>query len=180
MLLSAPVPQALELLRDVPLLPADAAALALVRYAPCFAVLLRARTATPPDWPAVRVLDHPDLAWIAYDGGKRHGPRREGTVLVAHATPAFTRDRFDDAPGAITADLLRAVGAVVPWAARPDDVVLHRWRYAQVERPHPAPFASLAPGLVLAGDAFGGATAGRLEGAYLAGLAAADALLAEG
>ena len=74
---------------------------------------------------------------------------------------------------------LEGAAAVVPWAARPDDVVLHRWRYAQVERPHPEPFANLAPGLVVAGDGFGGESGGRLEGAYLSALAAADTLLAE-
>lgn len=178
-LITAPVPQALELLHDVPLQPADAAALAAVRYVPCFALVLRVRTATPPPWPAVRVIDHPDVGWIGHDGSKRSGPRAEGVVLVVHATPAFTRDRFDDPPGVVTADLLRAVAAVVPWAARPDDTVLHRWRYARAERPHADACAHLAPGLVLAGDGFGGESGGRLESAYLSGLAAAGLLAGE-
>ena len=177
LLITAPVPQALDLLRDVSLLPSDAAALAAVRYAPCLAMVLHLRGATPPPWPAVRVVDHPDLAWIGHDGSKRSGPRPEGVVLVAHATAAFTRDRADAPPGAAKADLLRAVATIVPWAARPDDTVLHRWRYARAERPHRDPCVHLAPGLVLAGDGFGADAAGRLEGAYLSGLAAAKTLL---
>ena len=175
LVVTAPVPQALELLRSVELRPADRAALATVAYAPCFAVMAGYPGVAAPAWPGVRLTDHPDLAWIANDGAKR-GRVGGGTVLVLHATPSFTRRRYDDPPETVAADLLRAAAEVAPWAALPAWTDRQRWRFALPEVGHPAAAVQPAPGLVLAGDAFG-AAAGRVEGAYLSGLAAADLLL---
>jgi predicted NAD/FAD-dependent oxidoreductase len=192
LVVTAPVPQALELLRGVDLRPADHAALAAVAYAPCFAMMAGYPGVAAPTWPGVRLPDHPDLAWIANDGAKRgaggadgadggtpRGADGAGTVLVLHATPSFTRLRYDDPPAAIVAGLLRAASAVIPWAGRPAWTDQQRWRYALVEAPHPASALLVADGLVLAGDGFGGEDGGRLESAYLSGLAAAAKLLGE-
>lgn len=189
LVVTAPVPQALELLRGFDLRPADHAALAAVAYAPCFALMAGYPGVAAPRWPGVRLPDHPDLAWIANDGAKRGadgsatggadgGSDGAGTVLVLHATASFTRRRYDDPPAAIVADLLRAASAVIPWAERPAWTDHQRWRYALAEAPHPASALLAADGLVLAGDGFGGEDGGRLESAYLSGLAAA-ALLGE-
>jgi predicted NAD/FAD-dependent oxidoreductase len=175
---TAPVPQALELLRGIALPDGMRADLEAVAYAPCFAVLAGYPDAPAPAWPGVRLPDHPDLAWIANDGAKRYAGS-DGTVLVLHATPAFTRRRYDDPPAAVVADLLRAASAVVPWAARPAWTDHQRWRYALAEAPHPERALRVADGLVLCGDGFGGDGGGRLESAYLSGLAAAAALLGE-
>jgi len=177
-LITAPVPQALELLREVELPPAARADLEAVTYAPCFAVMAGYPDVPAPSWPGVRLPDHPDLAWIANDGAKRT-PGAYGTVLVLHATPSLTRRRFDDPPADVAADLLRAASSVVPWAERTAWRDHQRWRYARVEAPHAARALPVADGLVLAGDGFGGDAGGRLEGAYLSGLAAAAALLGE-
>jgi predicted NAD/FAD-dependent oxidoreductase len=177
-LVTAPVPQALELLRTVELPTALRDGLEAVAYAPCFAVMAGYPDAPAPAWPGVRLPDHPDLAWIANDGTKRDASGG-GSVLVLHATADFTRRRYDDPPSAIVADLLRAASAVVPWAERPAWTDHQRWRYAQAEAPHPARALRVADGLVLCGDAFGGDQAARLESAYLSGLAAAAALLDE-
>ena len=178
LVVTAPVPQALELLHGVDLRPADRAALATVAYAPCFAMMAGYPGVAAPTWPGVRLPDHPDLAWIANDGAKRDADGG-GTVLVLHATPSFTRRRYDDPPAAIVADLLRAASAVIPWAERPAWTDHQRWRYALVEVPHPASALLVADGLALAGDGFGGEGGGRLESAYLSGLAAAAKLVGE-
>ena len=175
---TAPVPQALDLLRGIELPPAVRDGLEAVAYAPCFAVMAGYREAQAPTWPGVRLPGHPDLAWIANDGAKRD-PGGGGTVLVLHATPAFTRRRYDDPPATIVADLLRAASAVVPWAERPAWTDHQRWRFALAETPHPERALPVADGLVLGGDGFGGDGGGRLESAYLSGLAAAAALLGE-
>jgi len=172
---AAPVPQALGLLGDVELPPAVRAGLADVTYAPCFAVMAGYPDVPAPAWPGVRLPDHPDLAWIANDGAKRD-PGSGGTVLVLHATPGFTRRRYDDPPVAIVTDLLRAASAVAPWAEHPAWTDHQRWRYALAEAPHPARALAVADGLVLCGDGFGGENGGRLESAYLSGLAAAARL----
>jgi renalase len=175
---TAPVPQALELLRGIELPSGMRDGLEAVSYAPCFAVMAGYPDAPAPAWPGVRLPDHPDLAWIANDGAKRDASSG-GTVLVLHATAAFTRRRYDDPPAAIVADLLRAASAVVPGAERPAWTDHQRWRYALAEAPHPARALPVADGLVLCGDGFGGEDGGRLESAYLSGLAAAAALLGE-
>lgn len=123
----------------------------------------------------MRLPDHPDLAWIANDGAKR-GADHAGTVLVLHATASFTRRRYDDPSAAIVADLLRAAAAVVPGAEAPAWTGHQRWRYALVEVPYPDRALLVTDGLVLAGDGFGGEDAGRVESAYLSGLAAAALL----
>jgi predicted NAD/FAD-dependent oxidoreductase len=177
LVVTAPVPQALDLLGGLDLPPAVRSGLEAVTYAPCFAVMAGYPDAPAPSWAGVRLPDHPDLAWIANDGAKRNADGT-GTVLVLHATAAFTRRRYDDPPATIVADLLRAAAAVAPWAERPAWTDHQRWRYALVEAPHPERALLAADGLVLAGDAFGGVDGGRLESAYLSGLAAA-ALLGE-
>ncbi|MFU8887352.1 MAG: NAD(P)/FAD-dependent oxidoreductase [Trueperaceae bacterium] len=172
---TAPVPQALELVRGVEWPAGMRDGLEAVTYAPCFAVMAGYPDAPAPAWPGVRLPDHPGLAWIASDGDKRDAGGA-GTVLVLHATPTFTRRRFDDPPAANVADLLRAASAVVPWAERPAWTDHQRWRYALAEAPHPERALQPAPGLVLAGDGFAGGVGGRTEGAYLSGLAAASPL----
>ncbi len=174
---TAPVPQALELLSAVDLPSALRDGLEGVAYAPCFAVMAGYPYVPAPAWPGVRLPDHPDLAWIANDGAKRDAGGG-GTVLVLHATADFTRRRYDDPPGAVVADLLRAASAVVPGAERPAWTDHQRWRYALAMTPHPERALLAAEGLVLCGDGFGGESGGRLESAYLSGLAAA-ALLGE-
>ncbi len=184
LVLTAPLPQSLDLLHDRSLSAAERSELDAVRYAPSFAVMAGYERVQAPDAVGVRLEDHPDLGWIAVDSSKRARGTRAGdtsmtsypTVLVLHGTPAFARRRFDDAHGRVASDLLDAAAAVFPWASTPDWHDVHRWRYAMVETPLHERARDLGDGLVLAGDAFGAA---RVEGAYLSGLAAADAVLAQ-
>jgi renalase len=174
LLITAPVPQALALLAEVELSDATRAELEAVVYAPCLAVMAGYGEETSPGWSGLRLTHHADLAWVAHDSSKRREP--SATVLVLHATPGYSRRRWDDPPADVIADLLRSAAAVVPWAERPAWTDHQRWRYAQPERPHPAPALALDGGLVLAGDGFGGEGAGRIESAYLSGLAGAALL----
>jgi len=175
LVVTPPVPQALELLTGAELPASTYAELASVGYAPCFTVIAGYPEAEAPGWPGLHLSDHPDLAWIGNDGSKR--PASDGTVLVLHATPAFSREHFDDAVVDNVRPLLRAAAEVVPWADRPAWTDHQRWRYARPEHRHPAPALLAGPGLVLAGDAFGGDAGGRIEGAFASGLAAARLLL---
>jgi predicted NAD/FAD-dependent oxidoreductase len=180
-LLTAPAPQTRVLLEDAPLAPGAAEALAAIAFEPCFAVLAGYAGAAPPPWPGVRIEGHPDLAWLAHDGSRR-GPGRDAgsTVLVVHATPAFTHAHWGAPPDDVAEALLGAAAALVPGADRPTWRDVHRWRYARPVAVRPEPYLTAAPGLLVAGDAFG---ADRVEGAFLSGLAAASALaglLAEG
>lgn len=177
-LLTAPVPQTLDLLPAAasgdPIDPAACDALARVAYAPSFA-LMAGDDEAPPAWKGLRVDDHPVLSWIAVDGSKRTDAPR-GTTWVAHATATYARDRFGADPDDVAEELLGALQDLTGRAARPEWHRLHRWRYALCETPLEARSLRLAPGLWAAGDAFG---VGRVEGAFLSGRDAADAILAE-
>ncbi len=175
-LLTAPAPQARALLADAPLAAGADEVLGAIDFEPCFAVLAGYAEASPP-WPAVRVEGHPHLAWVANDGSRR-GPAGAGgpTILVLHATPAFTRAHLDAPHEAVADALLGAATAIVPWADRTAWRDVHRWRYAKPVATHPEPYLMAAPGLLVAGDAFG---SDRVEGAFASGLAA-GAALAEG
>jgi renalase len=172
-LLTPPAPQTRALLADAPLDAGVDEALATIAFEPCFAVLAGYEGAAPQPWPGVRVEGHPDLAWVAHDGSRR--ARRDGgaTVLVVHATPAFTRTHFDAPHDAVADALLRAATDLVPWADRPAWRDVHRWRYARPIATHAQRCLTAAPGLIVAGDAFG---SDRVEGAFLSGVAAAEAL----
>jgi predicted NAD/FAD-dependent oxidoreductase len=178
LVLTPPVPQTLELLAGVALAEGDRAALASVRYAPSFAVMAGYPDVALPDWPAVQVRDHPVLSWIANDASKRRRAPTAPTsaVLVLHATAAYAGARFDDPLDAVGDALLAAAAELVPWAGAPGWRDVHRWRYALAETPLPEAVRVLAPGLVAAGDGFGGA---RVEGAFASGMAAAAAVLAQ-
>ncbi len=176
-LLTAPAPQALALVAGATLEPGAAETLAAIEFEPVFAVLAGYEGAAPPPWPGVRVEGHPDLAWVAHDGSRRGAAGGRGPmVLVVHATPAFTRAHLDAPHDEVADALLRAATALAPWADRPAWRDVHRWRYARPVATLSEPYLAAAPGLLVAGDAFG---SDRVEGAFLSGLAAAEALAVE-
>ena len=172
-LLTPPAPQTRALVADAPLDPGADEALATIAFEPCFAVLAGYDGTAPPPWPGVRVEGHPDLAWVAHDGSRRAPGEGGATVLVVHATAAFTRTHFDAPHDAVADALLHAATALVEWADRPTWRDVHRWRYARPVATTAERCLTVAPGLVVAGDAFG---SDRIEGAFLSGWAAAAAL----
>lgn len=181
--LTAPVPQALDLLAaggSLDLSEADAIArLRTVDYDPCFAVML--------------VLDRPSLLpepGAIQFGGDSPGPvawvadnQRKGIsavpALTVHATGAFSREHFDMPPDEVAAVL---VDAVRPWIdGDPSTAIVersvHRWKFATPTTVLPDPFVAVSavPPVVCCGDAFAGP---RVEGAFSSG-AAAGAWLAD-
>ena len=171
---TAPAPQALALLDPEAVDPDARRTLASIRYAPSFA-WMAGFDAPAPTWPGLRVERHDVVSWIANDGSKRR-PALDRAVLVAHATATFSRDHFDAPRDEVAATIAAAVRDVTGPTGRPTWQRLHRWRYALAETTAPTPTLRLAAGLHAAGDGFGG---GRVEGAFLSGLAAADAVLDE-
>ncbi|ADI15853.1 NAD(P)/FAD-dependent oxidoreductase [Truepera radiovictrix] len=169
-LLNLPAPQAREVCG--PSLPPDAErALAAVRFAPCLAVIAGYPDHPPPAWRGVHVEDGGPLAWIAHDSSKR--PRAPGTILVLHATPAFST-QYLETPDAAAPLMLRAAAPLGAALTQPAWTQVHRWRYARVVTPHPQPYLDGGNGLLFCGDWCGG---DRLEAAYLSGLAAAERFL---
>jgi len=169
-IVSAPVPQALALIAPE---DGDAAMrheLATLTYEPCHAVVAHYGPQAVVGFDALQLPEHADLAWIANDSSRRGAAQAPGTTLVLHATPSFTRAEFAASSSTIIERLLSAAAHVLPWATAPEWTTHHRWRFARPLRTSQRPFARLSVGLTLCGDAFGD---GRVEGAYLSGLAAA-------
>lgn len=95
------------------------------------------------------------------------------TALTFHANPEWSREHFELPTDQIGAELMTAAQ---PWIGK--SIVVHRevkkWRFATPQRVWPdACWVHDSGSLVLAGDAFAGP---KVEGAYLSGRAAANAL----
>lgn len=171
LLLTAPVPQSLELLADSAerLPPGDLAALRAVSYDPCLCAMLSFHgEGGVPGFGGV-APDHKDIHWVA--DNRKKGVSEAPSVTV-HSSGTFAHTYWDS-PDHIRAPLL--VEAARPYfTGSVADVSVHRWKFSLVLQGYPdscyfAPDLRLA----LAGDAFGGA---KIEGAALSGLAAAQAI----
>ena len=180
-ILTAPVPQALDLLTAGGVIPATAeaaepesvASLRSVTYDPCFALMLvldRPSRVPPPGGIQLNRASGGPIAWIADNQQKGISPV---PALTIHADGAFSRRHFDDPPEAVASLLLDHVR---PWIdGDPSMAVieksLHRWKFALPTTMIEAPLVAVshAPPLACCGDAFAGP---RVEGAASSGLAA--------
>jgi predicted NAD/FAD-dependent oxidoreductase len=168
--LTAPVPQALALLDagQVDLPWAARERLDSLEYERCLAVLavLAGPAQIPP--PGGLALEEGPIAWLA--DNQRKGVSATPAVTL-HATPAYSRDHWDQDRQACGRALLRAAE---PWlGAEVVEYQVHGWRYAKPVRVEHGGCLVLgqAPPLLLAGDAF---AAPRVEGAALSGWCAAE------
>lgn len=180
-MLTAPVPQSLDLMKLGQLVPDEIAppvlqTLSGIVYDPCFALMLQldrpSRVPSPGgiQFEAEGPANGP-LAWLADNQMKGIS---QVPSLTIHASASFSQRHFDD-PLEDVADLL--VEAASPWLdGSPADVVtersIQRWKYAQPKKTVSEPLVSVArqPPIVCCGDAFGSQ---KVEGAASSGLAGA-------
>ena len=176
LILTAPVPQSLDLLDlgGVELPESAHAALLSIRYHPCLtwmALPTSDRRLPPPG--AIQFSDGP-LQFLADNHQKGISP--DAAALTIHTSQDFSRRYFD-------ADEIetwsRIVNNVAAFTGPLRRVSFQRWRYAQPVTTHPERSLriDLAAPLVVCGDAFGGP---RIEGAALSGIAAARCLTQPG
>ncbi len=171
LVLAVPAPQARRLL---PAQSGMAAALEAVEFSPCWALLLHFESRFPVDFDGAFVQESA-LGWIARDSSKPGRPGQEAWVL--HATPGWSRDHFEAEPeevrDTLLAEFLRATGCLEGPAVLEDD--LQRWGYAlPEEREGPDCLWDESQGVAACGDWSRG---GRIEGAFLSGLATAGRIL---
>jgi renalase len=168
---TAPPPQTARLFGDQS--AAIENSLSKVTMDPCWAVLLQMgeRLQTPFD--AAFVDDSP-LSWIARNSSKPE--RHASDCWVLHASPTWSRDHLEEAVETIAETLEADFWQAVAQPPQPLEFVLaHRWRYAVPQAPLTLRY--LIDGdsnLAACGDWCGGP---RVEGAYLSGLALAEAVL---
>jgi hypothetical protein len=172
-----PIPHGLELLRAgaVPVAEGVRSALEAVafnRVLAVLAVLDRSAELAPPG--ALQQPADPTFSFVADNQAKGLSDIPAVTFHTAHRLSAELWSGSD-------ADVLEALLPHARAVVAPAEILtcqLKRWRYAGPVQPHPDRCAVVAewPGpLVLAGDGFAGA---KVEGAFLSGLAAADAIIA--
>jgi predicted NAD/FAD-dependent oxidoreductase len=143
-------------------------------YAPCLAVIL----AYDAVWPgrtreryAVRDEGAPELAWSACENHKVGRIQEGTTVLVAHASEAFSRAHLEGNLAEWASLLRQRVEEL--WGIPEESLKWshpHRWRYARVVKKPALP--ALPDGWVFAGDLL---EASRVESAWLAGRRAVSA-----
>lgn len=175
---------ALPALQALTLLPQQHAATKVAENAlmePCWAVMLSTETPLPLPYGGVFVNEGP-LSWIAQDSAKpeRNLQQHSLQTWVLHATTAWSLahlENSDTEVETLVSEFNRLLRCWLPASPTPvwKQTSAHRWRYArgaitELISKH----VWQEDGLALAGDWLAG---GRVEGAYLSGLTAAQQLI---
>ena len=177
LVLTPPVPETLALLSasGVDLDPADLAELRRIRFGPCLCGIHEIDGDVEfPEPGAIQDFQR-DIYWVADNRAKGISG---ATVVTTHANAKFSRQNWDASEADIVRELESAVTPYLNTGARIRHTQLKRWSYSVplTTYPHECLLASGTPPLVFAGDAFGGR--GRVEGAFMSGIAAGEALAA--
>lgn len=173
--LTAPVPQSLAVLSFSGLLPEPSLhiGLANIAYKPTISVLLQLAESPDglPDHGGVQYADHPRLAFVT--DNQRKGVSDTPAVTV-HLSNELSAELWESPETDLVATALDLAADHVRGVTVTGHQV-HRWRYAGPVDVWPEPTVCWGsdPVIALAGEAFAGP---KVEGAYLSGVAAADAV----
>lgn len=168
--LAIPAPQARRLLDGEH--SEICALLSGVTFDPCWAGLLT--FADPIEAPfEAATIDHGIIAWMARNTSK---PNREGVESwVVHACTEWSVDHLEEDPTQVAGEIAEAFANMVDVRHQPINCTAHRWRYARANRPLGQPYLfDSALGVGACGD---WCIAGRLEAAYLSGIALAEGII---
>ena len=170
--ISAPAPQAAELVR--PVAPELARQADAVSFTPCLTVAASPAGGAGAPFEAAFIEDD-TLAWAAADHSK---PGRGGhPVWVLHGTAAWSGSRIEEEASAVIDALCTRFRGLAGIELDPATAVFHRWRYARASAPLGAgALVDERRCLALCGDWCAGGS--RVENAWLSGVAAAARLLA--
>ena len=149
---------------------------ATVTWDSCWAVMLALARPSAIDFDAAFVNDDPILGWVARESSKpARGPLRGAAeTWILHAHPNWSRAYLELEPADAIRWVQRSFAARVGRPLMQAAVTAHRWRLALPVNPLPEPFLyDPRQGIGLAGDWCGGP---RVEGAYLSGIALAQAI----
>lgn len=140
----------------------------------CFALMLGMKDPIKLGWDTLRVNDLP-IAWLAVNSAK---PKRKSdlSTLMVHASPKWSNQNVNTDRAEIQSVMMGLTKALTRLDLSDlGYVTLHRWLYASVSKSPQTPcLVDEEKRLVAAGDWCLG---GRVEGAALSGLAAAEAVL---
>jgi predicted NAD/FAD-dependent oxidoreductase len=170
LVLTAPVPQSLEMLRagDIPIGTESLEVLASIGYDPCLTLLVVLDGPSRIPSPGALKLEGEPITFLADNRQKGISPEEHSVTI--HAGSAFSRAHLDDDDDEIAEALL--VAAREHLGSNVKSRSVHRWRYGVPVLRHSRPFHQLVgERIFFAGDAFGGPN---VEGAALSGMAVAD------
>jgi len=173
-LVTSPVPQSLALLNAgaVALSATDTETLNRIEYGACLCGLFVVEGEVAlPDPGAIQNFEK-TVYWIADNKRKGISPI---TTLTAHVEARYSREHYDDPDHETLAIMKLAMRPYMGLDAQIVDEQLKKWRYSVPITTHPFDYYQLEGQTVFfAGDAFGGR--GRIEGAYLSGVAAGQTI----
>ena len=168
LLMTLPVPQALELLdASLIVLPLEIRfSLESISYHRCITVLALLEKPSNIPAPGGITLEDDYLVWLADNYQKGISPH--GYAVTLHATSSFSDDYWNSDDAEIAYKLLSAAADYLDSAVIKYEI--HRWRYSLPKTFYFEPcLALLELPLVFAGDGF---VAPKIEGAVLSGMAA--------
>lgn len=166
---TAPAPQSSSVL---PSRFAHHDTLGVVEMNACFTLMIRLGHDDGIPFAAARI-DDPVIDWISRNNTKPG--RSEAPCLVVNSNSMWADANTDKPLDTIRQKMIEAVRRYVPLApSQADAAMIHRWRYANVQRPAGSAYLlDRASQLAACGDWCIG---GRVEAAYLSGAWLADAL----
>ena len=175
LLMTPPMPESLNLLtaNAIWLHSDDIDELRRIQFGPCLCGIHEIKGAIELPEPGAVQNFQSDVYWVADNQAKGISGTK---IITSHANAKFSRQNWD----ASEADIIRELeSAVLPYLRGDGKIVstqLKKWSYSVplTTYPHECLVARDLPGLVFAGDAFGGR--GRVEGAFVSGIAAGKAL----
>ncbi len=170
---TAPAPQTAELLAGATPLAQVAAG---VEWEPCWTAMLALSRPSGIDYEGAFVNDDPILGWISRDDRKPARDRVAGVAerWVLHANPRWSRKYLELKPEAAAHWLARSFSARIGRPVTARNLTGHRWRYATPRRPLLQ--RCLWDPQARIGAAGDWCSDPRVEGAFLSGLALADAI----
>ena len=150
------------------------AVLEAVKMDACFALMLGLSKTPNLTWETLRQADGP-AAWIALNSAKPKRPDGVATFMV-HSGPEWSETHIDVNRDDVATMMRRAAGSVAGVdLSKPAYETLHFWRYASVKKgAGQGCLVDSDKKLIAAGDWCLG---GRVEGAFLSGLATAEAII---
>ena len=169
LVVTLPAPQSQELLRSHPL----SLTAGTVQMTPCWAVMVAFESRLEVPWDGAFVHGSP-LKWVARNSSK---PGRVGDVdcWVLHASPDWSVTQLEATSDIVAKELLGAFSDAISVRLPPhSQIAAHRWRYSQgSDEADRRILSDSEESLVLCGDWL---ASGRVEGAFLAGIGAAEAI----
>jgi predicted NAD/FAD-dependent oxidoreductase len=171
LIISAPIPQVLQLLEDSDILleEEEKNMLTSIQYDPCWALMAKLKTSDSTIIGG-KILENSPVSWIVDNAEKG---LTEHPTLTIHASADYSQSHLEENAEKVASELIASVSDLVN-VEQIDTYQIHRWRYALASQRASQPFLQLKNyPIYIGGDAFG---IGNVEGAFLSGEAIAQAI----